>query len=67
MDKDGQIDYGEFVTAATNRYRLLMDEENMRTAFNVLDMDGNGEITLAELKECFSYGNLDNESSNEQD
>ena len=67
MDKDGQIEWGEFVTAATNRYRLLMNEENMRTAFNVLDMDGSGEITLDELKECFSYSSLDNEASTEQD
>ena len=48
------------MTAATNRYRLIMDEENLRTAFNILDKDGNGSITLEDLKECFQMGNLDN-------
>ena len=48
------------MTAATNRYRLIMDEENLRTAFNILDKDGNGSITMEELQECFSMGNLDN-------
>ena len=48
------------MTAATNRYRLIMDEANLRTAFNILDKDGNGSITLEELKECFSMGSLDN-------
>ena len=60
MNKDGQIDWDEFMTAATNRYRLIMDEENLRTAFNILDKDGNGSITMEELQECFSMGNLDN-------
>ena len=53
MDKDGMIDFAEFVTAASNRYVLLMNEDNLRTAFDVLDVDGNGQITLAGLKESF--------------
>ena len=60
MNKDGQIDWDEFMTAATNRYRLIMDEENLRTAFNILDKDGDGSITMEELQECFSMGSLDN-------
>ena len=62
MNKDGQIDWDEFMTAATNRYRLVMNEENLRTAFNVLDIDGNNTISLDELKVCFSYSNLDHEN-----
>ena len=50
------------MTAATNRYRLVMNEENLRTAFNVLDIDGNNTISLDELKVCFSYSNLDHEN-----
>ena len=66
MNKDGQIEWDEFMTAATNRYRLVMNEESLRTAFNVLDIDGNGTISLEELKLCFSYSDLDNEEINEE-
>ena len=40
-NQDGKIDYGEFITAAVNRARLL-NEENLRIAFNMFDKDGNG-------------------------
>ena len=40
-NRDGKIDYGEFITAAVNRARLL-NEENLRIAFNMFDTDGNG-------------------------
>ena len=43
-----------------------MNEESLRTAFNVLDIDGNGTISLEELKLCFSYSDLDNEEINEE-
>ena len=66
MNKDGQIEWDEFITAATNRYRLVMNEENLKTAFNILDIDGNGTISLEELKLCFSYSDLDNEDINEE-
>ena len=59
MNNDGQVEWDEFMTAATNRYRLIMDEENLRTAFDILDKDGNGQITLEELQECFQMSNLD--------
>ena len=59
MNNDGQVEWDEFMTAATNRYRLIMDEDNLRTAFDILDKDGNGQITLDELQECFQMSNLD--------
>ena len=49
---DGLIDYGEFITAAVNRTRLL-NEENLRIAFNLLDKDGNGQISKDELRAAF--------------
>jgi Ca2+-binding EF-hand superfamily protein len=38
---DGKIDYGEFITAAVNRSRLL-NEANLDIAFKMFDKDGNG-------------------------
>ena len=49
---DGKIDYGEFITAAVNRARLL-NEENLRIAFNLFDADGNGQISVEELRAVF--------------
>ena len=51
-NRDGKIDYGEFITAAVNRARLI-NEENLRIAFNMFDKDGNGQISRAELREVF--------------
>ena len=51
-NQDGKIDYGEFITAAVNRTRLL-NEENLRIAFNLLDKDGNGYISKDELRAAF--------------
>ncbi len=49
---DGKIDYGEFITAAVNRAKLL-NEENLRIAFNLFDADGNGVISKEEIRSVF--------------
>ena len=49
---DGKIDYGEFITAAVNRARLL-NEENLKIAFNLFDKDGNGVISKEEIRSVF--------------
>jgi len=49
---DNKIDYGEFITAAVNRSRLL-SEENLRIAFDMFDKDGNGSISKDELRAVF--------------
>ena len=54
-NQDGKIDYGEFITAAVNRSRLL-NEENLRIAFNLFDKDGNGLISKEELRAVFHGG-----------
>ena len=56
-NQDGKIDYGEFITAAVNRARLL-SEENLRIAFQMFDKDGNGYISKEELKDVFNGGSL---------
>ena len=48
-NRDGKIDYGEFITAAVNRARLL-NEDNLRIVFNMFDKDGNGTINSADLR-----------------
>jgi len=59
LDKDnnGVIDYSEFLTAAVCKARLL-SEENLASAFKMIDTDGNGHITIDELKAAFNiYAN----------
>lgn len=50
LNGNGVIDYSEFVTA-TSDYQKLCTEKNLKVAFDKFDLDGNGEITLEELKE----------------
>ena len=47
-NNDGKIDYGEFLTAATNRVNLLSNQ-NLRATFSVLDANGDGRITEKEF------------------
>ena len=54
---DGQIDYTEFVAAAF-RKDLLLSRDNLRVAFQTLDLDGDGTITREELKKTFGGGHV---------
>ena len=56
-NNDGLIDYDEFMTAASDRVKLL-NEKNLRDAFAVLDKTGDGYISADELQEAFSGGSL---------
>jgi calcium-dependent protein kinase len=51
-NNDGKIDYSEFISAAVNRARLL-SQQNLEVAFQMFDTDGNGYISVRELKEVF--------------
>jgi len=59
-DKSGEIDYSEFVAAATNKQTLLT-KENIEAAFKLFDADNSGTITAAELKATLGRNNTFNE------
>jgi calcium-dependent protein kinase len=49
LDKNGYIDYNEFVMAATNRQKVL-NKEKLEATFKMFDKDGNGSISLDEIR-----------------
>lgn len=50
FNHDGCINFSEFITANFKKDKLL-SEKTLQKTFNLLDLDGNGFITLDELKE----------------
>ena len=42
-NRDGQVDYTEFITAAFDKQKLL-SQANIKRAFQMLDADGDGRI-----------------------
>lgn len=54
LDKNfnGVIDYSEFLVAAADKEQLL-NQNNLKLAFNLMDADGNGSITRQELRNVF--------------
>ena len=55
VNNDGQIDFQEFLTAAIDKERVI-HKENLEAAFKVFDADGNGSISVDELKAVFDSG-----------
>ena len=53
-DKDGKIGFEEFLTAATDRQKLITRENNLKQAFDILDKNKNGKLELKEFQEAFS-------------
>jgi len=45
------------MTAAASRVDLL-DKENLKLAFNMLDANGDGSISAEEIRTAFSRGNM---------
>ena len=60
LNGNGVIDYCEFVTATAD-YQKLCTEKNLKQAFEKFDLDGNGEITLDELRQILG-GDEDDEN-----
>jgi calcium-dependent protein kinase len=60
MNKEGEINFTEFLVAAMNREKLL-NSKQIEKAFKMFDDDGNGYIDLEELKLAMSGIKLSDE------
>lgn len=58
FDKNGYIEYSEFVTVCMDK-QLLLSEERLKAAFNQFDSDGSGNITSDELARLFGITSID--------
>lgn len=61
LDRDGNgyIDYNEYITAAIDKAAML-SKDNLKAAFELLDTDNSGVITIDELKGAFdTHGDHD--------
>eukprot|EP00922_Rhytidocystis_sp_ex-Travisia-forbesii_P018963 GHVS01028161.1.p1 GENE.GHVS01028161.1~~GHVS01028161.1.p1 ORF type:complete len:704 (+),score=129.27 GHVS01028161.1:94-2205(+) len=61
FDKNGFIEYSEFVTVCMDRY-TLMSKERLVAAFKLFDSDGSGKISNKELAELFGLNSVDDET-----
>ena len=50
VDKNGYIDYSEFLAASIN-FQTLTSKANLEQAFRLFDKDGSGMISIQEIKE----------------
>jgi calcium-dependent protein kinase len=48
VNKDGVIDYTEFITAAIDKVAIL-NKQNLLSCFRLIDRDNSGMITIDEL------------------
>lgn len=58
FDKNGYIEYSEFVTVCMDKQRLL-SEERLKAAFQQFDSDQSGKITNEELARLFGITSID--------
>ena len=49
-DRNGTIDYSEFVVATIEKNKLL-NRSTLNAAFNAFDKDGNGSISADEIRD----------------
>ena len=56
-DQDGKISFEEFLTAASDR-RKILNKQYLKEAFDVMDIDGDGRIEAFEVKACFAKGKM---------
>ena len=56
-DKDGKISFPTFAASTTEHLQSINDR-NLRAAFNILDVDGGGKVSLVEMRDAFKKGFL---------
>ena len=54
---NGYLDYTEFLTAASN-WKKIMTKQKLKAAFDEFDIDKNGYISIAELKEMLTNDHI---------
>ena len=59
-DKSSKIEYHEFLAACLEQ-KIYLREENLLSAFMMLDLDGSGKISKAEIKQALNK-DIDNET-----
>ena len=64
FNNDGSINFSEFLTVNLQKEKIL-NEDMLRKAFNLFDIDGNGYITIDELKETLNL-NLNSQTDWEE-
>jgi len=64
LDGNDRIDYSEFLSAALEK-KHYMQEDACWKAFNFFDRDGDGTISLEELRQALNSGRLEHEVSEE--
>lgn len=52
MTGSGEIDFQEFIAAAVNR-KLLTNQTEVKKAFDMLDCNGDGKITVEDFNDLF--------------
>lgn len=62
QDDDGEIDYTEFLVSCLERQKQVSLTE-LEAAFNVFDRDGNGSITVDEIKLILDTGEVEDEAT----
>lgn len=62
QDKDGNIDYTEFLISCNKKLKRV-SRENLIIAFNMFDIDGNGKITVEEIKSVLNNDQISTEST----
>ena len=55
MNKDGKIEYSEFIVAAIDE-KILLSEKRLKAAFDMFDKDKSGNISVDEIKKVLSFG-----------
>lgn len=56
-NQNGKVDYTEFIAGCMQSY-VYLAETNLREAFTYFDEDGDGKITIDELRNCLTSDNL---------
>jgi calmodulin len=57
--KDGRLNFEDFLRHAEQRIECVYSQEDLRNSFEMFDKDGDGRLTLPDLKRAMLYLGLD--------